>query len=323
MLLFCFLAFASSADVDVECHYDTLEGFRLLSNIGPTYYGCILPDFTYTESRDKFNIHGEHVEDMKDSDVEVLQFGGLIQIKVIPTQIFEKFINLKRFVVGYNPVEKEDSLEALHQTSFTGANNLKEMFFFIGYISRLEHNTFLECKNLESLHIAFHRIEVISNGAFNGLSKLKILDLLSNKIDNLDPLMFAPLAQLEYLRLSINNIKTIDAQTFSALSSLNSIYLDSNEINAIQLTSFNLPALVHISLIQNQCIDVNFIQRFGTFLPDLDETLADCYKNFNIPYVSTIMSETTTNDAAGFFIKAYGLISFITIFVLIAYDVLG
>ena len=321
LLLICILEF-TNAEVDVVCRYGTLNGFYFINANGPSYYGCLLSEFTYTDQRVGFNIKGDHDENKTDSDVEAVHFGGLFHIKAIPTQIFEKFPNMKRFMVGFTASDY-DSLESFHQSSFTGASNLKELVFFIGVVPRLEHNTFLECHSLESLHITFYTINFISAGAFNGLTELKTLDLTFNLIEHLDPLIFNPLVNLETLTLTGNKIKTIGAQTFAMLVNLVSIYLDMNTINAIQINTFYLPKLNLISLHENQCINVNFVISLGFFLPDLDESLSECYKNYDHPYVSTIIPETTTNDAAGFFIEAYALLSIITIVVLILHDMLA
>lgn len=311
LLLFAILV-TSSSSLEITCEYSFVQSSEQM------YYACGSSHFSYADASEPFTILGDHIDVNDDNDVESVRFLTEVQLKVIPTQIFQKFLNLKELLV-IGSGSRQNNLEVIQQNSFVGASNLKVIFFLTMIISRLEDNTFLECRNLEHLKIILSEISFISANAFNGLDNLISIDFSSNRIAELNPEIFNHMPKLESLKLSSNDLATISANIFSTAINLVILQLDFNGIRAIQIHSFeDLPMLELVDLSLNICTESVFRKNVtsGLFVPGFD-TLENCHYNYENPNPSTIIPETTTDT--GFAVKG-GVLSFAASFILVIWN---
>jgi len=153
-------------------------------------------------------------------------------LSTIPSQIFQKFANIKSFNCdGVN-------LKSLSSDDMKGASKLKEFSCNSNYVKQLDLKLFENSIELESIDISINDIEHIDATSFNGLSQLKKLLLYDNKLSSLPEDLFKDLIKLEEINLSNNQIQIIDGKLFSSCKLLKYIYLNDNLIQKLDESAF-------------------------------------------------------------------------------------
>ena len=297
VLLISFIMIHNTAAIDVVCEFDSYEVNEMPLFNCPDYYGCVLINTTYNMAGAPFEISGDHLTDpyvYKDLDVDAIVFKSPFDFNVVPVQIFQKFMNLKRFYIDTVSFRGDGArFEIIPSKSFTGANNLKEIIIRGNTIKKIEDDTFVECRSLEFLSVTNNDIDFISNNAFNGLKDVISIDLTKNRLQSINRVIFNQVPKLKSLKLSSNSIKSISANTFSLASNLQKLYLDDNGLNAIEKGAFeDLPKIESINLPQNTCTKLIISKVDGIFFPSL-ESLETCYNNFENSKMTTTPRTTT------------------------------
>lgn len=168
------------------------------------------------------------------------------RLSTIPSQIFEKFVNMKSLNCdGVN-------LKSLSKDDMKGASNLKDFSCNSNYVVSLESKLFENSIEMESIDISINDIERIDATSFNGLSQLKKLLLYDNKLSSLPEDLFKDLIKLEEINLSNNEIQIIDGKLFSNCKLLKYIYLNDNHIQKLDESAFvNIENIVFLDISNN------------------------------------------------------------------------
>lgn len=143
-------------------------------------------------------------------------------IKFLPNQIFEVFVNLKSVLCNGN------NLQSLRKEHLKGARKLEWLILENNKLTILRANAFEEAPTLYTISMEFNRISVIEDLAFSGLSKLRELSLKNNRLKSITGLTFFGLEKLTYLHLDNNQIDVIDDNSFGGYREIIQIDLEHN-----------------------------------------------------------------------------------------------
>ena len=152
------------------------------------------------------------------------------ELKIKNISGIEKFTNLERLELYYNPISDISALSALTKLTYLSADNQ------ISDISALSRLT-----NLTHLDLGSNQISDIS--ALSGLTNLTYLELANNQISDISAL--SGLTNLTFLSIFFNQISDISA--LSGLTRLTNLDLHNNRISDISALS-GLTNLTQLSL---------------------------------------------------------------------------
>jgi Leucine-rich repeat (LRR) protein len=162
--------FDNSPNQEVYCNF---------TSIGLNYV-CYLQNVLLGEG-EKIFITGNHQPEKSDSDVSSVIF---IESKLhgIPSEIFEKFENLKELNVESTGLEE---LNHLGNCSF-----LESFKAPLNNIVKLSDETFKDCKNLRTVDLQSNKIEKLEKTVFKHNEKLWEVNLSRNVINGIEPCGF-------------------------------------------------------------------------------------------------------------------------------------
>lgn len=212
-------------EILAKCNHDYIEcSFEITMS---RKYECNLIGVSIENSNDRLYFGGNHVGEVKNSNVRVVIFENS-QLATINNGIFLSFLYLEELVA------RKCGITEL--TKFESCNELHDLFLDGNQLKIIKEDTFDNCGNLQT-------ISLISNE----LSLLK-----SSKI-------FYNLHNLQFLYLCNNNIVEIVENLFETNLKLREICLSSNNISKIHQNVFNgLRMLHYIALMDNFCVNENF-----------------------------------------------------------------
>lgn len=214
-----------------------------------TDYVCNLIGQNIQEEVEMLDIGGVHLPERFDMHVTSLISSGGTVMRVFPSFMINRFINLRSVAV-------QSANMTTFQTPINHCPQLASVLIGNNQLTTIPNNFFQSCSSLTMLSMMMNSISVISPNAFTGLVNLNSLILTNNQIQILAPNVFAPLVGLQNLFLNSNQIAEISAgTTFNTLTNLTLLNLDDN------LMSFwSGHNLVNNNLLQTLSISRNRIQ---------------------------------------------------------------
>lgn len=150
-----------------------------------------------------------------------------VQLYAIPSELFEKFTNLKNLIA--NGIQ----IEVIEESSFDKADNLEILRLSNNKIKELSHGTFQNMRKLKTLDLSRNKIEYIHPQAFYGTDSLERLYLSENNIQKLPLTVFETLEKLSFLSLETNHIEEIDVRMFHSNKLIKSLGLSNNSIKEL------------------------------------------------------------------------------------------
>lgn len=157
------------------------------------------------------------------------------------------------------------------------SNNVKtnaavEVVLYRNSLNFIPNSIFTTFVNLEQLWVGKHFIDMEPDYLRNA-SKLKIFGVEDNDLTVLKANLFVGAPNLQYINFRNNKITSIHKLTFSGLSLLKNIYLQGNQIKNLHSdTFFDLLNLQVLNLLNNKCIDKNFV-RSPTMFEEIEENI--------------------------------------------------
>jgi hypothetical protein len=162
--------FDNSPNQEVYCNF---------TSIGLNYV-CYLQNVLLGEG-EKIFITGNNQPEKSDSDVSSVIF---IESKLheIPSEIFEKFENLKELNVESTGLEELNYLE--------NCGSLETFKAPFNNIVKINDETFKDCKNLRTVDLQSNKIEKLGKTVFKHNEKLWEVNLSRNVINGIEPCGF-------------------------------------------------------------------------------------------------------------------------------------
>ena len=136
----------------------------------------------------------------------------------------------------------------------------------------IPNSLFTTFVNLEQLWVGRHlyRIEV---DYLRNASKLRIFGVEDNDLTELTANLFVGAPNLQHINFRNNKITSIHKLTFSGLLLLKNIFLQHNQIKNLHSdTFFDLGNLQILNLVDNKCIDQEFV-RTNTMFQEIEENI--------------------------------------------------
>ena len=122
--------------------------------------------------------------------------------------------------------------------------------------------------------------EHLKPGYFTGAENLKVLVIKETAVKELTESLFAEAPNLNFINLQENQIHTVDQFAFIDVPMLRGLYLDKNAITNLHPETFSyLADLEVLSLLENKCIDKQFVISNGDFSEVEEEIRANCEFN--------------------------------------------
>lgn len=275
LVLFCGLSVQDSNAQDVfevviNCTF-AMHGIHEFSG-----YACLTTnlDFDFSNPFYYITVVGEHETGRTDEDVRLFSVSDSVT-NAIPANVFQVFRNLEA-VEGVR-----SGITSITPPNFTFATQLRGVFINFNNIPVLFASPF-NARGATITHISLYanQVQVILGGFFSGLVNLRYLSLAGNNILSLPPNLLNPAVNLRQFLASSNELETLHSQLFRLNVHLEIIGLEYNNINGIGPNIFNdLPNLEYIGLSANRCIDGWFDIGEQTSIDDVNEALADCFRN--------------------------------------------
>lgn len=175
---------------------------------------------------------------------------------------------------------QHNQISRFPRNAFASLSNLLVLELTGNENTFIPSSSFNRLTRLYTLHLASCGIRNLNHRWFDDLRFLTHLELDSNEIEELPTEIF-DLNALEYLGLAFNRLTVLDSRSFGAhLSELFRIDAEFNAINAIdrQLV-VNATSLESLSLIGNECVNLNFMDVQNNMEVVLRE-LEGCFGNF-------------------------------------------
>lgn len=224
-----------------------------------TDYVCYLFDQNIQTEMDMIDIAGDHLPDRSNMDVTALISWDGSVVKVFPSIVIVRFINLRHVFVQHAGM-------TTFQSAVGHCPQLTSVLIGSNQLTLLPARIFQDCSRLTILSLAMNSLSVIDPNAFSGLVNLNSLILMNNQIQILPPNVFAPLVSLETLFLSSNHIADLSGGLFNALTNLVELHLDDNDMSSWngQILANN-PIIARLSIARNK----------------LESLVADSFDNLN------------------------------------------
>lgn len=209
--------------VPAECQ------FTELVNHG---YSCVLENVILNNADDSIVISGSHSNAKSDEDVVAVVFYENSKLIRVPSEVFEKFVNLKKLIAGNCKISK------ITKTQFDYAERLEYLDLQFNEIPSLETGIFERAWSLNELHLSNNSIKTIKKDAFSGLRYLQILNIANNSIDQLISDAFKGMPNLRGIFLKNNKISSINSDGFRGLPSLVAIDISFNQLTELKSNWF-------------------------------------------------------------------------------------
>lgn len=255
-----------------------------------TEYSCRLENITVLDPEVNVVFVGEHLADMSDADVEVMQIRNSNTPFMMP-QMFTTFPNLFELDIQSSNLQSIDIPSSV------------QLIWLIIYQNNIQHVTSGSIRGQERisyLELMSNGIETIDEDAFSELGSLNSLVLINNQLTEIQGTTLHNLTRLSYLDFERNNLTRISENTFSQNTLLYSLYLEFNQIAAIHPRfAAELTNLRFINLTGNQCVNRSFPLQDERGWIDMHGALQTCYNSYNgtVPELRTITMEFTGNLA--------------------------
>lgn len=172
----------------------------------------------------------------------------------IPPEIFHKFNFTREFIA------RNVSLQEIYVETFADARNLRYLILPFNRLKILVENSFANLNELQTLKLQHNHIETLFPRTFYGLNELRSLVLSFNKVKNLPLFVFNDLKNLEDLEIDNNLIAVVSGEQFMMNLNIMQLNFQNNEISTIDNDTFkSLKALERVNLLNNFCVDKNFV----------------------------------------------------------------
>lgn len=262
-LLLFIAAFSSSAAQELNCTF-----FYTPYN----EYACRLQGITTLDRSANRTIIGNHLENMTNVDVEVVQ----IYLSDTPFMIPEVF------VVFEHISELEYYGTTLQNIEIPASARLLFLILDSNNITRIGSGNIQNQTSLFVFEAFDNNIQEIAEDAFVGIPNVYYFVLVGNPIEELPFNLFQTLPYVIYVDLESNRLRVIDEDLFSENFYLSILYLENNQINEISprfVQSIN-NFVNRIDLTNNLCVSRNFLvgDEFGRSA--LSNGLHNCFQNF-------------------------------------------
>lgn len=255
-----------------------------------TEYACRLENITVLDPEVGVTFVGEHLGEMTDADVEVVQIRNSNTPFMIPS-MFTTFPNIFELDIQSSNLESIDIPETVQ---------LIWLIIYNNNISHIGSGTIRGQDRISYLELMSNRIETIDEDAFNDLGTLNSLVLINNQLQEIQGSTLHNLTRLSYLDFERNNLTRISEHTFSQNTILYSLYLEFNQIEAIHPRfASELTNLRFINLIGNGCVNRSFPLQDERGWMEMNAALQTCYNGYNgtVPELRTITMQFTGNLA--------------------------
>lgn len=263
LLLFAFLTTSIAQDIEITCVFQ----WSFFNE-----YTCYLENITVLDPSVNVVFIGEHLANLTDHDVEVVEIRNSNTAFMIP-EMFTTFPNIFELII-------EDS----NLQSFDIPSSVQLLWLRINRnnISHIGSGSIRGQSRLYFMELNSNGIVTIAEDAFVDLIELNSLLLINNEIEEIQEATFHQLTFLTSVDIQRNNLKRIGENTFSRNTNLFSLYLDSNQIDAIHPHfASNLANLRYFNLNGNSCIDRNFQLQGEQTLIEMNLALQTCYHSYN------------------------------------------
>lgn len=164
-------------------------------------------------------------------------------------------------------------VEAILQTDFDGASDLRSLSMAHNKIKELQPLVFQNAPNISAIDLAHNQIKELPKNTFVGAEQLKSLNLSHNAIRKLGAGIFSDLRKLDSIKLDHNQLESIESVTFTGCGALHTVTLNGNRIRALEGTTFE--HLVHLKLVD---LSKNLLSEFHTIFlrsAQLDFSISD------------------------------------------------
>lgn len=150
--------------------------FSIVSSFG---YTCTLTQISYSsESTNAFTIGGTHLGGLSNTDV-VAVFFQKSQLSIVPSVVFDKFVNLSYLVVASTGLIQAD------ENTLKNCGSLKYIDASSNLFITINSNFLNSCANLVTVLLNYNKIYGIAPSSFlNQQKQLKEVGLLSNNCTN-------------------------------------------------------------------------------------------------------------------------------------------
>lgn len=246
------------------------------------YYGyhCYLEYVNATNVSDIVDLSGEHVGGRSNAHVETVLVSPTARLEEIPMNIFTTFLNLERFYLNANFLQRIDlpfcgsrlksfqanvnSVQVLQNGAFRGCRSLEQVTIILSGLERIEENAFTELTQLREIIIFGNPLAELHGRLFREQHQLELVRFDQGGLTTIHPGTFQCKEFVHELDLSVNAIERIETGTFTNLLRLRTLNLGTNNIQVIEEGAFaNLPLLERLELVENQ-ITVFDSNLFGT-----------------------------------------------------------
>lgn len=127
-------------------------------------------------------------------------------------------------------------------------------------LKKVEREKLKTLSNLKFFLINDNAIEEIPADAFYDLKNLELIDICRNKIKQLEPTWLTSMPRLRVFKARTNKFQIVPANMFKNNKELEEILFDYNEIVRNEVNYVELPKLKLVTVLQNNCIDVEYCQ---------------------------------------------------------------
>jgi len=236
-------------------------------------YACELTGIEVLDPAEPITITGDHLDNMGNDDVLVLQIRSSNTPFMIP-QLFATFANM------YECDIQESNLESILLPPSV------QLIWFIVYrnnVSRVDSLSIRGQERISYLELIENGITEIAEDAFQGIETINSIVLIGNELTVIPPTLFHPLVRTSYIDLERNNIVRIDETHFAMNTNLFSLYMEYNQVNEIH-PNFSAGVrnnLRYMNLIGNTCVDNSFPLQDDNGWAFMHNALQTCYNNFH------------------------------------------
>lgn len=214
-------------------------------------YACQLRGQNIATEGDMLPIQGDHLPEMKNTNVTFLNSDMTSTIEIFPARVIEQFVNLEMVILVDNQMRTFSS-KIINCNALNYVNLLKNK------IEKIPSGIFQNCHLLTFLNLGDNRIATIHPEAFTGTS-LTSLFLMNNNIDVIDASVFEPIPNVTTLVLGMNLFLEIPDDQFKFLPKLERLSLDDNSLTVWNRQALNnLRNLVELQLQSNRIVRFEF-----------------------------------------------------------------
>ncbi|XP_064598524.1 insulin-like growth factor-binding protein complex acid labile subunit [Liolophura sinensis] len=150
---------------------------------------------------------------------------------------------------------KKCSIACLHEGSFVGLDNLRELVLYNNDLKEISSTLFLPLTSLQELDLGFNLdLDHMPARAFRHITSLSLSMNNFSSDDSFDPAAFADVSDsLELLKLDHCRMKAVPSRALKQLTSLKQLNLNGNQIRRIEAEDLSgLSSLEHLTLDDNR-----------------------------------------------------------------------